>query len=300
MCGHWAGTTQGKPFEGSLLLDQFKNEMKRFDFSNYPIICLYNSGSFFSEEEVPRDVLFEICRYIAKIPHIRKVVFESRCEFLDPELLAGIKQILGETILSIGIGLESSDDIIRNIVLGKGFSTEEFKRSLEIIKTSKGVQSQVYILVKPPFITEQEAVEDAVRTVYDAVEWGADEIHLEPATIQSYAPAALLWEHGIYRLPWLWSLVEILKQATPVARVYTSPFAHMPYPEHVPKNCPVCSDRVRETILNEFNLSYDTTIFNTLNCDCMQRWLEAMSIKDCRSIDKRIFQDTESIRQVTA
>ena len=300
MCGHWAGTTQGKPMEGSFLVEQFKNEIRKYDLSRYPVICLYNSGSFFSEEEIPRHALLEICRYIAQIPHIRKVVFESRCEFLDPELLYQIKHVLGEIILSIGIGLETSDDILRNIVIRKGFGTDDFKRSLEIIQRRKGIQSQVYVMVKPPFLTEREAVEDAVRTVHDAVEWGADEIHLEPATIQKHAPAALLWKHGIYHLPWLWSVVEILRSVTPITRVYTSPFAHMPSPEHVPKNCPECSEEVRAAILEEFNRSFDTAILDRLNCDCIEQWEEAMSKEDYRFLDERIIQDIESIRQVTA
>ncbi|RKX76096.1 MAG: hypothetical protein DRP87_12810 [Spirochaetes bacterium] len=49
-----------------------------------------------------------------------------------------------------------------------------------------GFQSLAYILIKPPFLSEQEAIEEAIDTVKIAFELGFDAVSIEPLSVHEY------------------------------------------------------------------------------------------------------------------
>jgi uncharacterized Fe-S cluster-containing MiaB family protein len=53
MCGHYYGTSQGKELPKGAYLQQFQREIEKYDFTNIPMLCIYNAGSILNGGEVP-------------------------------------------------------------------------------------------------------------------------------------------------------------------------------------------------------------------------------------------------------
>ncbi|TET12189.1 hypothetical protein E3J84_01975 [Candidatus Aerophobetes bacterium] len=169
-----------------------------------------------------------------------------------------------------------------------------FEKAAELIKSI--AELRVYAMIKPPFLTESEMIEDAVDTILYINDFEPEEIHFEPITVQEYTLVYYLWRQGIYRLPWLWSIIEILKRITPI-HIYCSPFAHFPEPIAKPHNCPTCNDIVLNTLLKDYNEHFNTKSFEDLDCRCKEAWDAQLAFYDSRSLEKRIIDTLSSTKQ---
>lgn len=295
MCGHYPGTTQGEPLQPRDIVRQFVREMAQYSGRNLPILCLYNSGSVLNEEEMPEEALSGILSEVAGHEEIRKVVLESRPEYCSEEKVKWIRKRLGSRILEVAMGLESSNDRILSMTLNKGFCAEEFRGMAERIR--EYVRLRIYVLLKGPFLTEGEAVQDAVDSIRFARTLSPSEIHLEPATLQRYTLLHCLHEAGLYRLPWLWSIYEVLRQVRGETRVYVSPFNHMPRPFRIPENCPECTASVRALLTRHYNLSMDLDRLHRYRCACREKWQEALLEQDQRPIRERVLQGLQVVQE---
>jgi len=84
-----------------------------------------------------------------------------------------------------------------------------------------------------------------------------------------------MWKRGDYRPPWLWTLVEALKDSPrrEGLRIMSSPSgggtirgAH---------NCGKCDRKVLDAI-ERFSLSQDPQTLDGLDCECMKEWESVM------------------------
>src|SRR2546428_11472470 len=74
-----------------------------------------------------------------------------------------------------------------------------------------GATVKTYLLIKPPFLTEREAIEDAVRSGHEA-DPHSDTVSFNPVNDQSRTIVDRLFRRGEYRPPLLWSVVEVLER----------------------------------------------------------------------------------------
>src|SRR5207245_8349021 len=74
-----------------------------------------------------------------------------------------------------------------------------------------GAAVKTYLLVKPPFLTEHESIEDAVRSGHDA-DPHSDTISFNPVNVQSHTLVDRLLRRGGYRPPWLLSVLDALER----------------------------------------------------------------------------------------
>ena len=117
-------------------------------------------GSFLHDWEIEPRFRREILRHISRIPGIRKVVIESRAEYVSEQRLVALRDKLrSDQILKLGLGVESMNDHIRNEVLNKSLSSDSIKRVIGLCGVTS-VGFQPYVLVKPPGLTEAEAIDD--------------------------------------------------------------------------------------------------------------------------------------------
>jgi len=158
------------------------------------------------------------------------------------------------------------------------------------------VRVRIYVLLKGPFLTEGEAVEDAVASIRFAETLSPSEIHLEPATLQEHTLLYSLYNAGMYRLPWLWSVYEVLRRVGTESRVYVSPFNHMPRPAFIPENCPECTESVRNLIIEHYNLTFDLDPLEQYRCSCRKEWEKALSEQDPRPLDERVLQGLQIVQ----
>ena len=294
MCGHYPGTTQGMALSPQDFVAQFRREAERYRGGDLPILCLYNSGSVLNEDEIQQEALSGILFDVARMDGVRKVVLESRPEYCSEEKIGRIRKQIGEKDLEIAMGLESCNDRVLSLTLNKGFVSGEFRRMVERIRQYVGIR--IYVLLKGPFLTEREAIEDAVSSIRFARTLSPREIHLEPATLQKHTLLYSLHQAGLYRLPWLWSIYEVLSRAGAENRVYVSPFNHMPRPVHIPENCPDCSEQVRGLLTRHYNATFDLLPMKRFQCACLEKWKKALLKEDPRPLPLRVLHGLRAVR----
>lgn len=246
------------------------------ELGEVPYLKLFTSGSFFDPEEVSRDLLDSIITGVNE-GGIRQLQVESRPEFLTEDGLGYVKENL-DSKLEIGIGLETSNDLIRTSCINKGFSFNDYKTAVKLCR-SKDVYVKTYLLLKPPFILEREAIEDTVKSALDAVQAGSTKISINPMNIQRGTLVELLWRKGEYTVPWLWSLVEVLKQvmgAKPDVSVLSHPTGAGT--QRGVHNCGECDSIVIKAI-RDFSTTQDPSPFDSLDCGCKSHWSDYLILE---------------------
>ena len=289
MCNFWI--QHDERINAENLIAQFKNEIKLHDFKKEGIegINIFNAGSFLNVNEVPEKAQLEIIKAASKLP-IKKVLIESRPEYVEEEKIKRLKRILGKKILEVGIGLESSSKFIRETCINKGFNLACFEKAARTLKESNA-QALVYVLVKPAFLNEKEAIVDAVKTA-KYVFWFGKKIGLktkvafEPILIKSPSLVYTLWKKRQYSRVWLWSVIEILKQVYNLGNIQVgiSPEGMRWY--EMPRNCKKCTKKVIGAIA-KFNSVQDIGVFDTLDCECKEIWKQELK-KKALQLKKRV------------
>ncbi len=224
------------------------------------IIKIFTSGSFFDEREIEKETRKKIYKKISE-KGFKRVIVESRPEFLNEDVVNEISE--SGLDFEIGIGVETSNDVYRKKLINKGFNFSDFVRVSELLKGIARIKA--YLLLKPPLLSEREAIEDALKSISDVKKY-ADTISLNLMTVHSKTVVEKLYVKGLYRPPWLWSAVEILKKAD--GEIICDPVAGGK--SRGPHNCFRC-DRDIVNEIKEFSLTQKKSVFRT-KCDCIDRW----------------------------
>lgn len=233
-------------------------------------LAVFNGGSFFNEKEIPFAAQQNICDFVGKSTRIKTLFVESRCEFITEGRLRLAKEMIGDKDLKIGIGFESQDDVVRNKVIRKGLSKEMFEKTVQTINAS-GAKSYAYCFLKPPGLSEHQAISETIKTIQYCFGVGVDEVNISCAFVQKHTPLHKLYLSGEFRPPWLWSIIEVLKATHALGHVNVGGFNDEPPPIAKPSNCSLCS-RVVEQAIDDYRKHHDISAFNGLSCDCQAEW----------------------------
>lgn len=191
-------------------LNDKKDEIEKDD-NNY-VLKIFNSGSFFDDGEITDLVREYLYKKISEISNIKEVVVESRVDYITREKLAKMKDALRDKYVEIGIGLESTNDHIRQHFINKGLTLDAFKIALSSCKENN-IGVKAYLLLKPPFLNEQGAIDDCVSSIRTCIDLAVNTISINPLNIQKGSLAEYLWYQNRYRPPWFYSLFKCLKEA---------------------------------------------------------------------------------------
>ncbi|MEG6567736.1 hypothetical protein V6B95_12345 [Thermoanaerobacterium saccharolyticum] len=283
MCGHYFGTTMGKKLPRNSFYNQFLSEYNKYDFSKYPMICIYNAGSILNNNEIPRDELYKILEQIKNNIYIKHVVLESRPEFIDEEVVNNISNILKDKIIEIGIGLETSNDMIREYCINKGFDFSIYIEKTAILKKYSNIKILTYVTVKPLFLTIKESINDVIKTIRDLKNI-TDIISLEPISIQRNTLVEYFYKNNLYEPPKGWIIKEIFSKLHNTEFIKSielriGGFEFYPIPDLFIRNCDKCNKNLYNAIDIYNTIKDDTAILN-LNCDCYNDFKEKMYIED--------------------
>jgi radical SAM enzyme (TIGR01210 family) len=272
MCSYLLDGTSKNPTSDEFL-NQFLEAMKKVENASAPIsVKIYTSGSFLDTDEIPIEARNQILTEISNDKRITEVVLESRPEYVQDSTLEEIRSLLGNRLIELAMGLESSSDIIRSLCINKNFDFADFKEAVDIGKKYE-IGTRAYVLLKPPFLTERDALIDAQKTISDAIDAGVSTISLNPVNVQSNTLVESLWKKQRYRPPWLWSVVEVLQYAHETAkgavRVVCDPAAAGK--KRGTHNCGKC-DKSVVTAIRQFSLTQDVSVFGDLGCECKNLW----------------------------
>ena len=272
MCGYF-NDSMLSPVSPEDLQTQFENAMQ--GYKQEKIVKLFTSGSFLDSSELPEPVQQKI--FLSLSEQAEKISVESRPQYITEKRIKEIKKTICSKEFEIGIGLETSSDLIREKAINKGFSFKEYTKAAALLKKHQ-MKVKTYVLMKPPFLTEKEALEDCVRTTEETKEY-ADSISLNPTNVQRHTVVEFLWKRNQYRPPWLWSIVEYLKKSITRTDAFVKCDVVGGGSRRGPHNCGVCDQKVLEAI-TDFSLSQDTGVFHGLSCDCQEQWRDQLDLEN--------------------
>jgi radical SAM enzyme (TIGR01210 family) len=228
-----------------------------------PMVKVYTSGNFFDDHEVSPEIRGKILDGLGD--RCDKVIVETLSHLLRKEQVEEALKHVDE--LEIAFGLESTNDRVLRHAVNKMWGLKEHANAAALARAA-GATVKTYLLIKPPFLTEREAIEDAVRSGHEA-DPHSDTISFNPVNIQSRTIVDKLFRRGEYRPPWLWSVVEVLDRTRDLrSHVKSHPTAGgMARGAH---NCGSCDRKVISAI-EEFSLGLREE-FADLSCDCKDVW----------------------------
>jgi radical SAM enzyme (TIGR01210 family) len=202
---------------------------------------------------------------------------ESRPEYVTDKRLTDIQKIVSSKLFEIGIGLETSNDLVREKAINKGFTFNDYKKAATLLKKHQ-MNVKTYVLMKPPFLTEKESLDDCIRTTKDIAAY-TDLVSLNPTNVQRHTVVEYLWKRNQYRPPWLWSIVEFLKQSKRLTDAFVKCDTVGGGSMRGAHNCSVC-DREVLSAIEEFSLSQKQDVLNNLTCDCKEKWLDQLDLEN--------------------
>lgn len=269
-----ADTTWGIPISTSDYITQFDSELQKYSGSAHPVLCVYNEGSFFNERELPATARREILRCVGHREQTRSLILESLPEYLNPGILEETVELLQGKHLEIGVGLESSNQMIRDLCVNKPYSLQQFDASMQLI--NQYADSLAYVLLKPSFLEEHEAVADAIATARYAFEHGAKCVSIEPVNVSEFNMAGTLARLGLFQKAWLWSVLEVAIESSRFGSVRIGGYQFAPaYRDH-PSSCGLCGPRIQASI-ERFNVSGEVQVLKDISdCRCRAEWKKIM------------------------
>jgi len=224
-------------------------------YRGQPYVKIYTSGSFLDEREVDAESRGRILR--AFQGRARRLLFETLPEFLA-------EAFDGE--LEVALGLESTQPEVLGRLVNKGASPEAYLAAADRVR-QLGHRAKGYLLLKPPYLTEREAVEDVLTSI-DVARERFDTLSVNPVHIQNDTVVAWLYRRGRYRPPWLWSVVEVLAEGA--SRVGGTRLVSFPTAGGLPRgphNCGRCDRKVLAAI-EEASLDQRFAPLSELGCEC--------------------------------
>lgn len=255
-------------------------------------IRINQEGNFTNPHEMNIEAQEKILRLATRIKGVKRVTIESRPQYLSEKTVLFLADIFNSSgvELEIGMGLEAENDVVRNICINKRGTREQFEKTVNLLK-KHNIYSLAYILLKPPFLTEKEAIDEAVETAHFAANIGFSRISFEPMSIHQYTLADLLKENGDYKPPWLWSVIEVAKRCSDISNIFgIGGVGYYPVPtEYAHNYCMEKDDCNRKIIeaIKKYNEIRDVSVFEHLDCRCKRIWYNEC-LESPSSLDKRI------------
>ncbi len=129
-------------------------------------VKLYNSGSFFDRRAIPVEDHAAIAARIAGFEH---VIVECHPALVGAECFAFRDRLHGRLEVAMGLETVHPEKLQR---LNKRMTVEQFRAAADRLREGD-VDLRVFILVKPPFMREEESLEWAARSLDFAFDSGA-------------------------------------------------------------------------------------------------------------------------------
>jgi len=272
MCGYHGESADTSEED---LLHQFRTAVLRR--RGEKIAKVYTSGSFLDEREVPRGLRMNILSELSR--GFKRVVIESRPEFVSEEAVQDA--VAACPGLEMAMGLESASPRVLSHSVRKGFLFADFGQKAAMVRRLGG-RVRAYLLLKPPFLNEKEALEDTVASAISAAPF-CETISINPVNIQRGTVVEQLWRRMIYRPPWLWSAAEAVIRAhrgvagiKPAPRIVCAPTAAGR--RRGAHNCGRCDEAVVAG-LESYSLTGSPEGLErafSSGCACLAEWRDAL------------------------
>ena len=179
MCDLWKNTLE-QPVESGAIgkqirwaLNELEIDLAAPERQGISAIKLYNSGNFFDNHAVPRNDWPEIAELVAGF---ESVIVENHPQLCQQNCLEFNSLLSGQ--LEVAMGLETVHPQVLQW-LNKQMSLQDFQDATQRL-ISYGINVRAFILLRPPFLSEQEGVHWATKSMEFAFECGVECCSLVP------------------------------------------------------------------------------------------------------------------------
>lgn len=141
-------------------------------------VKLYNSGSYFDPRAIPPEDDLAVAELVRGF---QRTIVESHTAFLSGahrERVLRFAEAIRPAALEIAVGLETAHPGVLER-LNKRTTLEQFRAAAEFLRESE-IALRTFVLVRPPFLTEGEALFWAKRSLDEAHSAGASFVALIP------------------------------------------------------------------------------------------------------------------------
>ena len=251
MCDLWKNTLSETVPAGAIPV-QIKSGLQQFP--NAQSIKLYNSGNFFDPNAIPIEDypqiagLLNFCQTVIVENHPRLRI-ETAVEF----------QSLLQSDLEVALGLETvHEDILKT--LNKQMTVADYDHATRFLIDS-GIHVRTFLLIRPPFMTEQEGVDWAIRSLKHAFELGSRVCSLIP-TRTGNGMMELLQQREEFASPSLKSIEQVFETGLRMksGRVFLDTWDLERF-----SACPQCTPS-RQQRLKQMNLTQQVPA--PITCEC--------------------------------
>lgn len=252
MCDLWRNTTDDRVEIGSIP-SQICAALAQLPAARQ--VKLYNSGSFFDGQAIPREDWLAIAELVKGF---ERVIVECHPALVNESVGEFAEMIGGK--LEVAMGLETAHpDVLEK--LNKRMTLGMFENATEILR-EMSVDLRVFVLVKPPFLPDESAVEWGQKSVDFAVERGASVVSLIPTRAGNGALDELA-RQGLFSEPTLEMLEDIVDYGVGLqsARVFADLWDLRRF-----SKCPKCFE-AREARLHRMNCVQQ--VLPRVSCGCL-------------------------------
>jgi len=202
MCDLWKNTTDETVPAGAIPR-QIDYALDRLPAAQS--IKLYNSGNFFDAQAIPRSDFPDIAN---RLLQFKTVIVENHPKLCNDSCLQ-FRDLL-EPDLEIALGLETVHEAIL-ARMNKQMTLDDFERAARFL-TTENISARAFILLKPPFLSEEEGIHWALKSIEFAFFTGVSCCSIIPTRTGNGMLEQLL-EKGEFLEPSLVSMETVLETA---------------------------------------------------------------------------------------
>lgn len=200
-CDLWKNTTEERVPLGAIP-EQIDHALSRLPPALH--VKLYNSGNFFDRQAIPPE---DHAAIAARVAGFRTVIVENHPRLCGDDVPRFRDRLNGE--LEVALGLETVHPNILPL-LNKRMTLDDYARAVDLL-LSQRVHVRTFILLRPPFLEEEEGIDWALRSLEYAFAQGARCCAVIP-TRGGSGIMQRLEEHGSFTPPRLTSLEMVLEE----------------------------------------------------------------------------------------
>ena len=182
-------------------------------------VSIYTASSVLDQECLPTRSLVYLTLKASNFPNLQVLSLETRPEYVEDWELKALKHMFSNKVkIEVGIGYETHDPHLRNLVLKKGLSIKEL-RTLMAMLAENDCSLKAYIMLKPHYsLSEEEGIIEAVNGVKELHDLSKEfnvetSVHLNPTYIAKDCSLTDSMIKFGFQPPELSSVIEVLKFA---------------------------------------------------------------------------------------
>ena len=251
MCDLWKNTTDTSVEPGDIP-EQIGFALGRLPRAQQ--VKLYNSGNFFDHKAIPKADYPVIAKLVASF---NRVIVENHPRLCTDDCISFRDLLPGK--LEVAMGLETvHPEVLRR--LNKRMTLDDFERATTFL-LENDIDVRAFILLRPPFMGENEGIEWAIKSIAFAFSIGVHCCAIIP-TRSGNGAIDLLEKEGDFEMPAFSSIEYVLEAglAMQKGRVLMDLWDMGKF-----YNCKTCGPSRRDR-LHQMNLTQ--RLLPAITCDC--------------------------------